>query len=212
MNFDHLVIAADNLEQGREWVQRQLGIDMSFGGDHIQMGTHNLLVQLDDQSFLEVIAVNSLIPAPNRPRWFDLDNPLLKRSIKSEPRLLTWLVNTDNIDSGIQNGACSFGRKVPISRNNLNWDISLPSDGRLFGGGLIPYLIQWHNDEHPAKQMVNLGINLIAINIYHPYPDWLSSVLESINATNLVNVHPVEDGLDARLTAVFNTPLGIRKI
>lgn len=210
--LDHLVIAADSLEQGREWVGDQLGIDMPYGGTHPKMGTHNHLVQLDDESFLEIIAINKEIAAPNRPRWFNLDDPLIQKSLKKMPRLLTWVINTTDIDQSMQNAICSFGSKETITRNNLSWDISLPADGRLLAGGMLPYLIQWHDKNHPASNMKNLGISLIAINIYHPYPEWLRGILDSIGATNLVNIHPLEEGQQTSISAIFNSPKGIRKI
>ena len=56
--IDHLVIAAETLEQGAEYVLKMLGVDIPFGGVHPKMGTHNLLMQLGNTLFLEVIAIN----------------------------------------------------------------------------------------------------------------------------------------------------------
>jgi len=77
--IDHLVIGADNLEQGISFVRERLGIDIPYGGVHPQMGTHNHLVQLGNDIFLEVIAINPDMEPPNAPRWFGLDDPFIRR-------------------------------------------------------------------------------------------------------------------------------------
>ena len=70
--IDHLVIAAGTLEQGVAYVRECLGVSMPFGGVHAKMGTHNHLMQLGNDSFLEVIAINRDIEPPDRPRWFGM--------------------------------------------------------------------------------------------------------------------------------------------
>ena len=68
---DHLVIAADSLEQGSAWCERTLGAKPVAGGRHALMGTHNLLLQLSSTAFervyLEIIAIDPDAPAPGRP-------------------------------------------------------------------------------------------------------------------------------------------------
>ncbi|MEE8364674.1 MAG: VOC family protein [Gammaproteobacteria bacterium] len=41
-----MVIAADSLEQGVDYVRSTLGVDIPRGGVHQTMGTHNHLMQL----------------------------------------------------------------------------------------------------------------------------------------------------------------------
>ncbi len=62
--LDHLVVAAKGLRQGVEYIRKELGVDMPFGGEHPKIGTHNHLIQLGDDVFLEVIAINPDLPAP----------------------------------------------------------------------------------------------------------------------------------------------------
>ena len=56
--LDHLVIGATTLQQGVDYVHDTLGIDMPFGGIHHSMGTHNHLVRLGGEVFMEIIAIN----------------------------------------------------------------------------------------------------------------------------------------------------------
>jgi len=74
LKLDHLAIIAPSLEVGADYVHDALGIDMPKGGKHPQMGTHNLLLRLGADVFLEVIAVDPEAERPRRRRWFGLDD------------------------------------------------------------------------------------------------------------------------------------------
>ena len=88
--LDHLVITAPSVETGIHYVQQTLGVGMERGGRHPRMGTHNALLRLGDDVYLEVIAVDPGAPPPERPRWFELDRP-------GRPRLAGWVARTDDI-------------------------------------------------------------------------------------------------------------------
>jgi len=114
--IDHLVIASANLEQGVNYVRDMLGVEMPFGGVHQKMGTHNHLMQLGNSVFLEIISIDPDIEPPNRPRWFGLDDPLIRRKVKTEPTLLTWVVNTDDLKALTGSAAFSLGKIEQITR------------------------------------------------------------------------------------------------
>ncbi|MEL6648491.1 MAG: VOC family protein, partial [Pseudomonadota bacterium] len=44
LELDHLAIAAETLEDGREAVEAALGVSLQPGGQHAHFGTHNLLL------------------------------------------------------------------------------------------------------------------------------------------------------------------------
>ncbi len=70
-SIDHLVIAADSLEQNADWRAATFGDQPSGGGKHPLMGTHNRVIAISSESFpdcyLEVIAIDPDAPAPRRP-------------------------------------------------------------------------------------------------------------------------------------------------
>jgi hypothetical protein len=90
--IDHLVVGAANLAQGVSYVKECLGVDIPYGGVHETMGTHNHLMQIGNNSFLEVIAINPAGDPVEHPRWYGLDDPFVRQQILVQPTLLTWVV------------------------------------------------------------------------------------------------------------------------
>ena len=90
IKFDHFAIATDDLEQTVQNLEKILQYPLSTGGEHKMFGTHNRLFRLSDV-YLEVIAINPNATPFQQPRWFDLDN------FCGKPRIITWIVNTNDI-------------------------------------------------------------------------------------------------------------------
>lgn len=208
--LDHLVIAAETLEQGVDYVHSTLGVEIPQGGFHKTMGTHNHLMQLGGGSYLEVIAIDPDATIPHRLRWFGLDDALMRDSLRQQPRLITWVMNTNEIEKLHQTAAFAIGTPIELSRDNLRWQIALSEDGRLLANGLLPYLIQWHSKPHPSQTMADLGCRLLSLEIYHNRDDWLRSMLKSINADHLVGIHALPDSESAYLSASIQTPTGVK--
>ena len=211
--IDHLVIGAANLTEGVAYIKDCLGVEIPYGGVHPKMGTHNHLMQLGKNIFLEVIAINPEIEPPRHPRWYGLDDPYVIQQIKKRPALLTWVVNTTNIQTLLQKAKVSFGKAEQlISRGDLSWYFGLPDDGRLLAGGMLPYIIEWQTNLHPANSMADLGCRFQSLEIYHSAPSWLLSVLQSIDAADLVKTHPLPKNQTSYLIASIATPKGTKKL
>ena len=210
--LDHLVIAAESLEQGVEYVRSSLGVDIPKGGVHQTMGTHNHLMQLGKEIYLEVIAINPDGLAPKHPRWFNLDDYLMRASLQRQPRLITWVMNTTNIHRVSKKAAYTIGTPTELSRDSLRWLIALTGDGRLLANGLLPYVIQWKSEPHPSRTMADLGCRLLKLEIRHNRPEWLKAMLASINAEHLVSVHGLPDTEAPYLSAAIGTPDGVKTL
>ena len=94
LQLDHLVIAARTLEEGADFIAAKLGIEMTGGGAHPLMRTHNRLLNLWGGAYLEVIAVDpdaAAIETP-RPRLFALDNLAQRERLEAGPQLVHWVV------------------------------------------------------------------------------------------------------------------------
>ena len=206
--LDHIVIAAHSLEQGVAWLQERLGVIVPPGGVHQTMGTHNHLMQLGNQSYLELIAINPGAPAPERPRWFDLDQALLRNALISQPRLITWVMNTPDLQQLHDSVSFDIGKPTALSRDQLSWEIALTDDGRLLADGLLPYCLHWHSSPHPSLAMADLGCRLKSLTLYHNRADWLTGQLEALGASELAQVIAIDDRQAPYLGVTIECPKG----
>ncbi len=210
--LDHIVIGAATVAEGVAYLQSELGVTLPAGGEHPRMGTHNHLMQLSESTFLEVIAINPTAPAPARPRWFGLDDPFVQAQLRQQPRLLTWVVNTDDLADIHAQSMVPLGEITPQVRGNLEWLITIPADGHLPGAGIIPTAIQWQVEGHPARNMANLGCTLKALRLYHPYPDWLQQALSAIGIVAEVTIQPLPANQTPYMVAEIETATGMKRL
>ncbi len=211
-HLDHIVIGAATLDDGVRYVKQELGVDIPPGGEHPQMGTHNHVMRLGDDVYLEVVAVNPAAAGPDRPRWFGLDDPFVCACLRHQPRLLTWVVNTADITELEPNLSNLFGRAEALSRGMLQWLITIPEDGGLPASGLLPTLIQWKVKAHPARRMGDRGCELRGLEIHHAQVGWLGSVLAEIGASPHVDLHALKKNTPPYLVAHIDTPSGLKTL
>ena len=207
-HLDHIVIAAQDLQQGVDYVRAQLGVEIPRGGKHQTMATHNHLMQLGNDAYLEVIAIDKDGQAPRHPRWFGLDSARMRAAIRQQPQLITWVMNTANLQQLAEQAGFDIGIPTELSRDSLSWQIALPEDGRLLGDGMLPYCIQWHSSPHPSQGMADTGCLLQELTIHHNRPRWLDDQLDAIDAGHLVQIEPLADSATPYLSATIYTPSG----
>lgn len=202
---DHLVLAAANLDAGAAWLEQHLGITLSAVGRHVRMGTHNRLLGLGENFYLELIAIDPAAAPPGRPRWFALDT----MQGGDRPRLIHWVARSADIVRDA--GACSeaLGEILPMERGDYRWRISVPADGHLPGDGLVPTLIQWDVPQHPAQHLPDAGCRLMKLEGFHSQPARIRTALASLGLGSRLDVHscPAED--PAQLVAYLRTPCGL---
>ncbi len=203
--LDHIVVTAPNLKSGVQWVRDRLGATPEFGGQHLRMGTHNCLLRLADQTYLEVISPDPNAPRPDRPRWFGLD--LLDRD--TSPRLAAWVARTTNIKASVSSSTESLGVIEPMSRGELNWLITVTDDGALPLDGVAPILIQWQTAFHPSDAMRESGCRLLRLQLNSPDVERAETLLHSIGLTGAhVTVQARVDQSLPRLVATVQTADG----
>jgi hypothetical protein len=207
-HLDHLVIVAPSLAEGVDYVRRTLGVTPQPGGEHSRMGTHNALLKLGDELFLEVISVNSGAARPARPRWFDLD----QLDPNAAPYLATWVARTNDIRAAVAAAPISLGTVEPMTRGALDWLITIPHDGSLPLDGVAPTLIQWHNGPHPATGLKDQGCSLIKLEGFHPQAEQISKMLQATGFQGDFFAHPLAAGEPPYLAAQIRTPSGLRTL
>lgn len=206
--LDHIVIAADTVEQGVAYLRERLGVEVPRGGCHQTMGTHNHLMQLGNTAYLELIAIDPSGEVPAHPRWFELDDLLMRTAIAQQPRLITWVMNTLDIQQLVNQADFDIGRPTTLSRDALRWEITLTDDGRLLNRGLLPYCIQWHSQPHPAEGMADLGCRLQQLTLHHNRSQWLTERLIALGADHLVTIETLSNDEAPYLSATIDTPTG----
>ena len=162
MTLDHLVVAARTLEEGGSWVEARLGVAPVPGGRHETMGTHNRLLRLGADTYLEVIAVDPGAPPPARPRWFSLDTPEMQERLEQGPALIHWVMRTSSIEEEARR--CPDALEIlALSRGPYRWRLGVPPDGHLPCGGRCPTLIQWEGNMHPAANLPESGCAIVEL-------------------------------------------------
>ncbi len=199
IELDHIAIAATDLEQGADWVQRALGVMPGPGGRHAHFGTHNRLLGLEDGLYLEVIAIDPDALPPGQARWFDLDR------FSGAPRIGNWICRTDDLE-GAQAALPGLGAQVPLERGDLRWRMAVPASGQLPFDNCHPAVMQWDCARHPAESLPATGIALRRLVVRHPEAD----VLRARLVGQLADDRVVFEAGAAGLRAEFDTPEGPR--
>lgn len=206
--LDHIVFAATTLDEGVRYFQKQFSVTVPEGGAHPMMGTHNRLMRIGDQAYLEIIAIDRNAPSPQRARWFGLDEQGLQTRLKERPRLVGWVAQTRDIDKTLIAVDPNLGPVISASRGTLRWRITVRDDGRTLEGGTVPLLIQWPEGTAPGPRLPDLGIKLQELRLLHPRPESLVQKLKPLGEEPLVTVGITEHDAPAYLSATFRLPGG----
>lgn len=206
--LDHIVVVAPHLACGAAYILDTLGVELQQGGTHPRMATHNLLLRLDETSYLEVIAPCHTGPQPSRPRWFELD----KITPETQPHLRTWVVRTEDIESSRSRCASLLGEIEHMSRGNHSWLITVSADGSLPMDGVAPSLIEWKSTPHPASTLKDMGCSLRNLDVFHPYPMHVKELLAGIRLATKVHIHQIPINMHPHLVAQIQTPRGVFRL
>lgn len=204
--FDHLIVAAATLEQGEEFIESRTGVRPQRGGKHVAMGTHNSVLKIGARAYLEVIAIDPEGAVPAQARWFELDRPEMQAQLRAAPRLIHWAASTGEIDAARH--ACTIDPGPPhaMSRGEFKWQITIPEDGHLPGGGVLPTLIAWPDARHPADTMPETRVRLATLAAAHPEPGRIRGALAALGLGEALQV---TFAAKIRLAAMMHTPRGM---
>lgn len=200
-HLDHLVYAAPDLSVAVDALATCTGVRPTPGGRHARLGTHNALLALGPDMYLEIIAPDREQPPPATPRPFGLDTV-------TTARLVTWALKAPDIDAHVaaaRAAAYDPGVVTSMSRTRpdgvrLEWRLTLTP--KLQGDGLVPFLIDWGPTPHPATHAA-AGCVLIELRAEHPEPAIIFPLLKALNAEL-----PLSSGAAPALVATIETPRG----
>ena len=163
-SIDHLAVAATSID-GRQ-LDELLGVDLSPGGRHARMGTHNRLLRLGPTSYLELISIDPQGTAPGHPRWFELDEPAMRARLATGPRLVHWVARVESTE--LPPLPIDVGPWEQFQRGDLSWKLTVRGNGTLPADGVVPSLIFWPGPVHPAARLPDVGVRLEALELEHP--------------------------------------------
>lgn len=202
MHLDHLAVVCRDLTTGTAFVEEALGVKLQPGGKHVRFGTHNTLLSLGPDEYLEVIAPDPDAAPFEGPRWFGLD------SAPETPRLGNWIVRCESLAKTLPNAPAVLGPALPLQRGDLTWQLTVPPDGSLPYGGAWPTLIEWGEGAHPAAGLKDHGIRLAELVIDTPQATDIAEDMSS----RLQDPRIRYTSGPLSLSATFNTPNGPRSL
>ena len=192
--LDHLVYATPDVEATCRDLQIRLGVRASAGGQHPGRGTHNALIAIGPEAYLEIIGPDPLQPEI-RPVWFGIDQ-------LTAPRLVTWAVRVHGLEDFVKEispdvsvGTLRSGSRKTPDGATLSWQLTEPQ--LIQGVGLVPFLIEWGSSQHPADSAI-AGPRLVQLRIEHPEP---RVIREQLNSLGLEV--PIEQSSSPALVAIF---------
>ena len=163
--LDHIVLGANTLQEGTDYLEKKLGLSLSEIGYHHHMGTHNRVIKIGENIYLEVIAIDPNANKPRHVRWFNLDNENQQARLKISPQIIGYVIENKNLDI-----LKFYNPFFKASREDYRWEFAIPkSDNNLINknlieSGLVPSLIKWKSKK-PVCQMVDNDFELEKIEI-----------------------------------------------
>lgn len=197
--LDHIVVGGPTLQAAVDHVEDSIGLGMGGGGAHPAMGTHNRLLSLGAEDYLEALAVDAGAPHLMHRRWFGLDD------FTGAPRLVGWALRVADLDAALAIAAEGAGSPLALRRGRYRWRISHPAGGVTPFDGLWPALIEWQG-EAPAPDLDDIGARLVSLTLSHPKAGQLGWALSQLTEDDRIIMREGPVGM----RAVIHTPAGER--
>jgi hypothetical protein len=205
--LDHIAIIAPSLKDGIVWVRECLGVSPQIGGQHPQMGTHNMLLRLGDDFFLELITVDPNAAKPAHRRWFGLDDKdAIDDHWHAGTRLRGMVARTDTLTAIVAQSPELLGTPMRLTRGEREWQFAVRADGRLPMDGAVPHLMDWGAQGPAAAKLPDLGCKLIELVLETPAPEAIQGVYDRMG---LFDAPKLRQGAKQKLMAVIETPTGV---
>jgi hypothetical protein len=176
------------------------------GGAHPQWGTHNALMSLGRERYLELLAPDPNAPSAGRANvagraLFGMgagasagaaDGAAHETEtwLTAAPRLTTWMLHSRTIDplltaalhAGVDLGRVTAGSRMRADGTEISWEIAIPPARPL--DGCVPWLIDWGWSAHPSIAAPQ-GARLDWMEVVHPDPERVRRALDAVNCRSL---------------------------
>ena len=201
--IDHIVYCVHDLEAAVVQFSEVYGVHPVMGGRHLNRGTHNAIVNLGNECYLEILAVDDNNTAVTRDRWMGID--YLK-----EPKMTRWSLRSDNLKQDLlaieklNPDLCnlSVGQRMTPAGSMLKWNMSIPLSSPEVE--LLPFLLDWtDSDNHPTQDLAQ-ECELIGMELFHPSPEKLLPCYKELGIS--MDVLP---SVSTRIKATLKGPKGV---
>ena len=129
-----------------------------------------------------------------------MDAPKTKLRLGKGSHPLCWVLQVEDIHEATKNCGYNPGDLITMSRGDFEWQITVPKDGGLAEGGILPVLIHWPGGRNPADRLT--GLQLTHLEITDPNPSNKDS--SEIGYSTQINITQGKPALCFHL----NTPKG----
>lgn len=202
--IDHILWAVPELTRGSQDLARRCGATPQIGGRHPGVGTHNALLGLEDECYLEIIA-----PDPSQQSFSGLGR-LLEHL--EQPQLLTWCARSDDLEA-----LAERARELDLEPSEITAMQRRRPDGSLLSwrllfvqghdlGGVVPFFIDWRDSRHPSRAL-DADCRLESLTLGHPDGQTLRRQLDVLLDTQDGRLAVVTTSV-ASLSARLATPRG----
>ena len=199
--LDHLLWEELRLSEAEKRFAEATGVTPAFGGAHPGMGTHNSLLSLGRETYLELVALDPAHPE---------SAGLLEKTLPGfTPRLFTFSVRAYDLtlverlvhDAGLNIASVHDVSRLSPEGHALEWRIVVVG-GHDFGP-FVPFFTRCGDMVHPSQSSPQ-GCELLEFSVGHPDHHELSRTYKALR----VNV-PVFGSEHPQLRAVLATPKGV---
>jgi hypothetical protein len=151
--LDHIVIGSNSLQEGTDFVEKKLGLSLSEIGYHENMGTHNRVIKICHNIYLEVIAIDPDSKSFANAKCFNLDKKKQQAKLKISPQIIGYVIENQNPEM-----LRLYSPFFEMSRGDYCWEFAFPKsdnnliNDKLIESGLVPSLIKWKSKK-PISEM-----------------------------------------------------------
>ena len=202
--IDHLIVGISDLDEGIRLFAELTGVTAEFGGRHPSLGTHNALLSLGPETYLEIIA-----PVAGPPKGMEYLSGM------KELTPIGWGVGAKDLDAakvrleaaGLQVTPPEAGSRVRPDGQLVEWRsvgfVDIPDTP----GQFAPFVIEWGaKTQHPATTSPK-GCTLESIEIHAPDTEKLARLVGELRLAAVVH-----KGADQDLSFTLVCPAGRVKL
>lgn len=175
--IDHIVWAGSDLDALRNTFTAMTGIEATPGGRHPTMGTHNALVSLSGDAYLELLAADA--------QGQTSQNMGGQLAGFASPQVFAFMLKASDLEDiqaclakeGIAADLIAASRTTPEG-NTLTWRLLIPRDARW--ASFLPVFIDWMDTPHPSATAPT-GCTFHRLRIHHPQAPRLKALFEQLH-------------------------------